>query len=199
MFPPCLRHRRSACATSRAVRLPAHRVSRSASCRAACCPLAMYWRCTVRLLQRPREQGQRAPCLRRTCCLAWGLSSLSFVGVRIKRPTARGGIAVRDCHDFESMSTGTMASAGRSDRRRSKGPCYKFGVTGGWRVKGARKVGRHGGCGRSWSFKTWVRSNHGCMEWRVPRCPRAGCAVGSVPSSVTKTARGGDADVWSRR
>ena len=32
----------------------------------------------VRLLQRPRTQEQRAPCLRRTCCLAWGLSSLSF-------------------------------------------------------------------------------------------------------------------------
>ena len=36
------------------------------------------WRCAVRLLQRPRTQEQRAPCLRRTCCLAWGLSSLSF-------------------------------------------------------------------------------------------------------------------------
>ena len=32
----------------------------------------------VRLLQRPRTQEQRVPCLRRTCCLAWGLSSLSF-------------------------------------------------------------------------------------------------------------------------
>ena len=32
----------------------------------------------VRLFQRPRTQEQRAPCLRRTCCLAWGLSSLSF-------------------------------------------------------------------------------------------------------------------------
>ena len=49
----------------------------------------------VRLLQRPRTQEQRAPCLRRTCCLAWGLSSLSFVGGRIKRPTGRGGMAVR--------------------------------------------------------------------------------------------------------
>ena len=37
-----------------------------------------FWRCAVRLLQRPRTQEQRAPCLRRTCCLAWGLSSLSF-------------------------------------------------------------------------------------------------------------------------
>ena len=49
----------------------------------------------VRLLQRPRTQEQRAPCLRRTCCHAWGLSSLSFVGGRIKRPTGRGGMAVR--------------------------------------------------------------------------------------------------------
>ena len=37
-----------------------------------------FLRCTVGLLQRPRTQEQRAPCLRRTCCLAWGLSSLSF-------------------------------------------------------------------------------------------------------------------------
>ena len=37
-----------------------------------------FRRCPVRLLQRPRTQEQRAPCLRRTCCLAWGLSSLSF-------------------------------------------------------------------------------------------------------------------------
>ena len=37
-----------------------------------------FWRCAVRLLQWPRTQEQRAPCLRRTCCLAWGLSSLSF-------------------------------------------------------------------------------------------------------------------------
>ena len=54
-----------------------------------------FWPYAVRLLQRPREQEQRAPCLRSTCCLAWGLSSLSFVGVRIKRPTARGDKAVR--------------------------------------------------------------------------------------------------------
>ena len=40
LLPPCMRHRRSACATSRAgrQRLPAHRASRSASCRAACRP-----------------------------------------------------------------------------------------------------------------------------------------------------------------
>ena len=69
------------------------------------------WRCPVRLLQRPRTQEQRAPCLRRTCCLAWGLSSLSFVGGRIKRPTGRGGMVVRprkptrDGHEFGSMST----------------------------------------------------------------------------------------------
>ena len=56
---------------------------------------AALWQCTMRLLQRLREQEQRAPCLRRTCCLACGLSSLSFVGVRIKRPTGRGGMAVR--------------------------------------------------------------------------------------------------------
>ena len=40
LLPPCMRHRRSACATSRAgrQRLPAHRASRSASCRAVCRP-----------------------------------------------------------------------------------------------------------------------------------------------------------------
>ena len=40
LLPPCMRHRRSACATSRAgrQRLPAHRASRSASCRATCRP-----------------------------------------------------------------------------------------------------------------------------------------------------------------
>ena len=37
-----------------------------------------FRRCPVRLLQRPRTQELRAPYLRRTCCLAWGLSSLSF-------------------------------------------------------------------------------------------------------------------------
>ena len=38
LLSPCMRHRRSACTSSSAVRLPAHRVSRSALCRAACCP-----------------------------------------------------------------------------------------------------------------------------------------------------------------
>ena len=40
LLPQCMRHRRSACATSRAgrQRLPAHRASRSASCRAVCRP-----------------------------------------------------------------------------------------------------------------------------------------------------------------
>ncbi len=95
------------------------------------------WRCTVRLLQRPRGQEQRAPCLRRTCCLA-GLSSLLFVGVRIKRPTGRGGLAVRP-----RTPRGTAVilhpclpvrwhPRGESDRRRSKGFRYKLSNYRGW-------------------------------------------------------------------
>jgi len=57
VFPPCMRHRRSACATSRgeAPRAPSVAFLHRAGQRAA------LWRCTVRLLQRPREQGRGRP------------------------------------------------------------------------------------------------------------------------------------------
>ena len=135
-----MRHRRSACATSSAVRLPAHRVFRIVQ--GGVLPI---WRCTVRLLHRPRTQEQRAPCLRRTCCLAWGLSSLSFVGGRIKRPTGRGGMAVRPCTPrgtARSLDPCLQYGGIREERAivgDRKGSRYVLGVTVGWRVNGRAK------------------------------------------------------------
>jgi hypothetical protein len=117
-----------ACATAaqharpHAVRLRAHQVSRSASCRAACCLLANMHRASASTAARTGAEGALSlPCLRRTCCLAWGLSSLSFVAVRIKWPAGRGGMAVRPgkprfrIHVYSTASA--ASSVDRGDRK----------------------------------------------------------------------------------
>jgi hypothetical protein len=86
-----------------AVRLRAHRVSRSASCKDSVLPFG------------------DAPCV-------------CFNGRENRsrgRPVSTARKATRDCHDFASMSTVRWHPRGESERRRSKGSGYKFGVTGG--------------------------------------------------------------------
>jgi hypothetical protein len=135
LFPPCMRHRRSACTTSRseAPRAPSVAFLHRAGQRAA------FRRCigdAPCVCFNGRENRGRGRPVSAAHAALPGLSSLSFVGVRIKWPAGRGGMAVkpgkphRDCCDFGSMSTGTMASAifgirGEraifGDLRRSKG------------------------------------------------------------------------------
>ncbi len=167
MFPPCMRHRCSACATSRAVRLHAHRVSRSASCRAACCPLAMH-RASASTAARKGADGALSPphllprlgplfplvCRsahqttngsRRHGCEAWkatrGTAMLldpclySTVSAARKPPEKPRGTAM----SLHPLSTVRWHPRGESDRRRSKGSGYKFGVTGGWRSRACEK------------------------------------------------------------
>ena len=92
LLPPCMRHRRSACATSRAgrQRLPAHRASRSASCRAACRP---FGRASASTAANAGAEGALSP--PHMLPRLGPLFALVRVGGRIKRPTGRGGMAVR--------------------------------------------------------------------------------------------------------
>ena len=92
LLPPCMRHRRSACATSRAgrQRLPAHRASRSASCRAACRP---FGRASASTAANTGAEGALSP--PHMLPRLGPLFALVRVGGRIKRPTGRGGMAVR--------------------------------------------------------------------------------------------------------
>jgi hypothetical protein len=99
---------------------------------------------TAAQLQRPREQGQRAPCLRRTCGFAWDLSSHSFVAVRIKRPTGRGGMAVRpSCGRADDGAEGDgMALA---DMARHGGAMHGQHGDAEWQAGGFRHSAHGGG------------------------------------------------------